>query len=468
MAAAETIERLRYFLRDLSPRVRSRLAAEFERSVLGGAEPAGAEVILDQLRSILREQREGAARVNQAARFFFRPLEPFLVDDVADHRHPGRIARCSLDALWIWVRRDLVPDAATVFSARIGDPLIAADERQATELAHALQDRVVDAIEAAFAAVAEDGDLHDRLLMQIGTPRAQDDATTLLHVLKGRDRLAALAAQLPLQIADLDAHALDRCAVLVEDVMAQDEHLFIYALLAVMRRLSAPWQLIRLGTRAAGSNVAARVAETNYAVAVTVVLTEMERLIDELHHELRNGCAAGVGALLKRLDDCARGLRTELALPVGSTWGRALSTQRFRIGNVLRGEVEKVSARVRRLLGTRHDGEARLLLRLDDAEVEEVAALVEFTCNCRLYAGEFAAGEVAVRALTELRQYLDATVRALLAAIPRSDPVEARFRRSQLDAARRFCGLVFGEDYAEQLARTAERACLAEPVAAVA
>ena len=44
----------------------------------------------------------------------------------------------------------------------------------------------------------------------------------------------------------------------------------------VINRLAAPWQLIRIATRAAESDEAARIAETPYAAAVTIVLGETE------------------------------------------------------------------------------------------------------------------------------------------------------------------------------------------------
>ena len=65
---------------------------------------------------------------------------------------------------------------------------------------------------------------------------------------------------------------LDECKALIEGAAARDGELFLYALLTVMDRMTAPWQLIRLGVKAAGSDTAARVAETNYGVAVNIVL----------------------------------------------------------------------------------------------------------------------------------------------------------------------------------------------------
>jgi len=66
-------------------------------------------------------------------------------------------------------------------------------------------------------------------------------------------------------------------------------------------------------------------------VAVNIVLAELERMVAELRNDLRSGQGIAVGSLLKTIHDSARGLRTELALPVDSTWGRALAVQRTQI-----------------------------------------------------------------------------------------------------------------------------------------
>ena len=96
-------------------------------------------------------------------------------------------------------------------------------------------------------------------------------------------------------------------------------------------------------------------------------------------------------------------LRTELALPVDSTWGRALAAQRTQISDLLRTEIESMPGRVRRLLRPRPPREIRPNSALDPNEVTEVEALVEFVGICRYFAGELAINEMTQRALTELR-----------------------------------------------------------------
>jgi hypothetical protein len=463
MASAETLDRLRQYLSELSPQARALLIGEFERNFLGGNEAAGTDLVLHQLRGIVREQRDGAPRIGHCARLFFKPLEPFLVDDRADHhRHPGRIARGALEMLWTWIRRDLLPDEAKNLADEVTDAMLAGDTARAEDLTRAFQDKAAVAIGEALAAGAEDDRFRRRLLAHIGTARASEDATTLKCVLTGRDALAKLANQLPARIANLTNGQFDECKVLIEEVSAQNGELFLYALLMVMSRLTAPWQVIRFGINAAASDFAARVAETHYGVAVIIVLAELERLIGELHDDLRSGRGVAVGALLKTIHDTARGLRTELDLPIDSTWGRALAASRAQTADLLRAQIELAPGRVRRLLRPRPSSEIRANSVLNPDDVAETEALLEFVGNCRLFAGELELNEMTQRTFSAIQQYLDGATRALLDGLRHAGEADRNFRRSQVDATTRFCAKVFGQDYAALLTRAADVAGAAD------
>lgn len=461
MAGAETtIERLRHYLSQLKPQARSLLIGELERSVLRGEEAAGAdpalqELLLGELRRIVRSERTPTPRTGDAARLFFKPLEPFLVDDRADHKHQGRIARGSIETLWTWIRRDLMREEAAQFSDAVGHILRAGDGPQAEHLARDFQDRAAATIDAALAA-ASDEKTHRRLLAQIGTPRASEDAMTLKSVLQGRDVLATFAAHLPLRIGNLAGERLDECKALVDGLAAREPSLMPYGLLVVMNRLAAPWQLIRLGVKAAGTDIAARIAETPYGVTVPTVLAELDRMIGELRDDLRGGQGVAVGALLKAVHDAARGLRTEIDLPADSTWGRALAAQRAQVSGLVRSQIEAMPARVRRLLRPRPRGEISANGVLDRNEAAETAALVEFVGACRNFAGELALNEMTQRTCTDLQLYLDSATRVLLDGLRQATGAERLFRQSQLDAAVELCSRVFGAEYAAVLGKAAE------------
>jgi hypothetical protein len=233
-----------------------------------------------------------------------------------------------------------------------------------------------------------------------------------------------------------------------------------------MTRLTSSWQLIRFGVKAAGNDTAARVAETQYGISVNIVLAELERMVGELRNDLRSGQGVAVGALLKAIHDAARGLRTELDLPVDSTWGRALAAQRAQISELLRSEIESMPGRVRRLLRARPSSEIRAHSVVDADEVAEVEALVEFVGDCRYFARELAINEMTQRAFNELQQFLDTNTRALLDGLRHAEAADRSFRQSQVDAAARLCAKVFGKDYAALLSKAAEVASTADRKAA--
>ena len=76
--------------------------------------------------------------------------------------------------------------------------------------------------------------------------------------------------------------------------------------------------------------------------------------------------------------------------------------------------------------------------------------------------GELAASEVTLRTFQEIQQYLDGGTRALLDALRMAGEDDRSFRKSQMDAAIKFCGKAFGQDYAALLAKAAETAGGAE------
>lgn len=456
MAGADTIERLQSYLRELPQQARALLLREFERSLLRGEDLGAAELVLQELRRIAREQQAGAPRIGHSARLFFKPLEPFLVDDLGQHRHPGRIARASLDPLWTWIGRDLLPRDSAEMDELISTALQAGDEEKAQYLVRTFQDRVAAALGDNLRSASVDETTRRRMLAQIGTQRAQEDAETLRCVLKARDGLNAMAARLPLQVGNLSSKQLDEYKALIEKTGAPGTELFLYSLLTVRSRLAAPWQLIRFGVKAAGSDTAARVAETPYGVSVNIVLSELERQVLELRDDLRSGRGVATGALLKTIHDSARGLRTELDMPIDSSWGRALSGLRAQIGDTLRAEIESMPGRVRRLLRIRPAANISPQSRIDPQEAAETEALVAFVGTCRHFASELAINEMTQRTYSEMQQFLDNNMNSLLDALRQCGPAERGFRKSQVDVAVRLSGIVFGKDYSAQFAKAAE------------
>ena len=459
----QSIERLREYLRTLKPGARSMLVQELERSLLRGEESAGNEMVLQELRRAIRAEAQRVPRIGDAARLFFTPLEPFLVDARADHKRIGRIARMSLEPIWAWIGRDLIPAEAKALGEDINRALLAGDRAKADQLVRALHERAIQRMREAVAAAGSDEKARRRLAVQVGTPRAIEDLSTMIALLSLRDMLAEFARRLPSHIRAFERDQIDPVKTQLDAAAAQSSletggiakaDVFLYSFILLMDRLAAPWQLIRIATRAAESDAAVRVAETPYAVAVTLVLGEAENMIGELRAELRAG--RPIVSRLKAIHDAARGLSSEIDLSVESPWSRQLATIRGEVSSLLKTEIEMTPGLVRRLLRPRPAKDITPGSLLDSIDVNEAEMRVEFVAACRQYASELAINEVTTRTHSELTVYLESGTKVLLDSLRHSGDADRPFRQSQAEAAIRFCRIVFGSEYAGLLAKAAE------------
>lgn len=462
MADALPNERLRQYLRELKPRARALLAGELERAVLRGERPPGAAVILEELRNDARKDGRKLPRIGNPQRLFFAPVEPFLVDDSPERKHRGRISRVCLAPMWEWISRDLMPDEAKTYVDQVNLLLSANETNGAEQVARAFQALAEQRMREALGAARTDDKLQRRLAAQVGTPRAIEDVREIAAVLKVRDALGVIASRLPPTISNLADEQLENVTVLLDSPIGRHRDVFLYALLVVMSRLGSPWQLIRLGIYAAKSDAAARIAETPFAIAVDVVLADIERMISSLRGSLKAGQSGDVASLLKEIHDAARALHTEMDLSTDSSWARQLAASRTEVAKLLQAEIDNLPARVRRLLRPRNGKEFGAGATLDAGDVSEVETKLVLAAACRHYAGELAISEATRRVTSDLQSYFDSGTQILLDRLRTAPPGERSYRHSQIDAAVRFCAALFGADYASLLAKAADIAAKGE------
>jgi hypothetical protein len=456
MADEVPSERLRQYLRELKPEARDLLAAELERALLRGDAPPAASFILQELRSEARQTGRKLPRLGNPQRLFFNILEPFLVDDIPERKHRGRIPRACIDPVWTWICRDLMAQAAKTYVDQVNILLTAGETAGAEHAARAFQDLAEQRLSEVLASTKGDDALR-RLASQIGMPHALENMREFAAILRAHDALGVIAARLPATIGNLADEQLENVRGLLDSPAVRHRDVFLYALLMVMSRLGSPWQLIRIAIRAAETDVAARVAESPYAVAVDVVLADIGRMIDTLCAGLKAGQSDEVARLLKDLHDAARALHTEMELSVDSAWGRQLAAARAAVAKLLQAEIGDLPGQVRRLLRPRtaRDYPASAL---DAGDVDDVEAKLTLVAACRNYAGELAISEATRRVQSELQNYFDNGIQVLLDRLRTSPAVERTFRQSQVDAAVRFCAQLFGADYAGTLAKAADLA----------
>jgi len=456
MAEAVPNEKLRQYLRELTPEARALLAAELERARLRGENPPGADMILEELRADTRDTSRKLPRLNHAQRLFFAPIEPFLVDDTPERKHRGRISRACLNPIWEWIARDLMPQEAKTYVDQVNLLLAANGRKEAAEVARAFQDLAEQRMREIQATSRSDGKAGRRVAAQIGTPQALEDVREIGAILRVRDALGVIASRLPPSIGNLADDQLDNVKTLLESPIGRHRDVFLYALLLVMSRLGSSWQLIRLAIQAAGSDAAARIAETPFSVAVEIMLADVARMIGALRDSVKAGRGAEVATHLKDVHDAVRGLRTELDFSSDTGWARQLASFRSEVSKLLQAEIENLPGQVRRVLRPRPAKETGPNATLDASDVDEIEAKLVLAAACRNYSAELAFSEATRRVHSDLQNYFDSGTQVLIDRLRTSPPAERTYRQSQVDAAVRFCAALFGADFASTLAKAAQ------------
>src|SRR5262245_51787931 len=466
-SGALPLDRLRQFLRELPSGARSLLMTELEHAVLRGDEIPGGDMLLQEVRAAVRDSggQPSAPRGGAPARAFFRPLEPFLIDIEGNRKAPGRIARATLDPIWTWIARDLVPAETKAYCDGVASALAAGDIEPPDPLVHSFQALAAARMGSTLDAAQSDEKQRRKMAHLIATPDAFNAVRDVQTIVASRDTLDLIAGRLPGHIRNLSESTLNNVmSVLKSPLCPQGLH--PYTLIMVANRLAVPWHLIRLAVKAAESDDVARIAASPYGLAVTITLGDIERMVAEFKADLKRGRTLAVTSLLKCIHDGVRGVRTELDLSGDSAWARQVASIRSDISSVLRAEIESVPGRVRRLVRPRllKDIAHGSVLNADD--VSETEAMIEFVGACRNFASELATSEVTLGTFQEIQQYLDSSTRALLDALRAAGEHDRAFRKSQMDAAIRFCGKAFGQDYATLLTKAADAAHSGERKAA--
>ncbi len=433
---------------------------EFERSIERGEEATVANFVLGELRKIVRAPSEDtAARTDDPMRLVFRPLERFLVDNVPSVR-PGQIRRSSLGPVWMWLGNEGIPDQMRAFEAFLKGTSDAAELERAVR---DVQTAAAEAIAQATGPGPSGGGARQRPAARIGSQSVSEDIVSIGAVLGVRDALDTLNSKLPGQMRAFAESQIKSVMGFLNLPVLQTPQTLPFALSLVMPRLPAPWQIIHLGIYVAASDDELRVAGTPFGVTVTMAIHDLAQLAAALRSDLKRGHFKDLSDHLKTLHDGMRGLRTELDIRTDSAWGRQLTAIRSEIANSLQSEIDSVPGKVRRLLRQGPDKDVTANSRVDSADVEEVAALIDFVATCRNYASELAINEASLRSYTELQQYVESATQTLMESLRALNPTIRAFRLMQVQAAIRFCDVMFGPDYASLMRRAAEMVKPAEP-----
>jgi len=346
-------DQLQEYLQRLTPLARGNLLTELERLELCGAEIPGSPVIMEILRAEFRTNGQTQTRISNHARYFFAPLEPLLVDGAPAHANSGRIQRGSLAAIWEWISRDLLPTMARDYTKQMTELIAADKQREAQRAASTFQTKVVKSLENIVGSPDSVAQIRGRLAAYTASQTAYDDLIKMLGVLRARDALAKFSEALPAKLGKFEDEQVAKVTQLLDAFAKTHADQVPFALTLLGDRLKAPWQLIRLATKAAPTKNAADIAATPYAIAVSMVLDRLEDKRAILRVALKNERVLVAREILVAVYDTEYALRVRIDLLEESDWGKRLDQLMASIAALVESEVSRFPDNVGHVLGSR-------------------------------------------------------------------------------------------------------------------
>ena len=353
------IDRIWEFLQRLSPLTRSCLLTELERMESCGIDMPGSADLQERLRAELRPDGSPEGTPTPS-RYFFAPLDPLLVDGAPEHANSGRIARTSLVPIWEWISRDLLPMMARDYNAQMKLLITAKKAKDVQAAAATFQTKVTKSLEGNLASPEGAERARTKLAHYTASPSAYGDLVKMMGALRASEALAKFAAALPEKIAKFDDPQVSKITALLDSFRKNDPGAVPFALALIAGRLRTPRELLRLATKTARGRSATDIAVSPYAIAVSMVLDQMDDKRIALHLALKKNRVTIARDVLADID------RTEAALRVGireldaSEWGTRLAKIRDGIAVLVEAEVSRFPDQLGHILKSRNNGQGLL------------------------------------------------------------------------------------------------------------
>ena len=319
----QTAEHLIQYLRQLAPQVRRRLLAELERLHLLGEDIPHSEPLVAALRAEFRNTGQNHYRVGNPSRYFFEPLEPVLVDGAPERANSGQIARGSLAPIWSLVTEQLLRSMAADYIANATKAISADKQPEARQMAQAFQKKVLTSLNGQLGSAEGAAGIRDGLMAYTSSHATFDDLKKMLRCLDLQRELDEFARALAPKIARLEGASLDKVLGLLSTLKSRRADAVPFALTIVARRLESPWELLSLATATSDDRAAARIAAGPFAIAVSMVLDQIEQKHHLLLFALRNNRPVRAREIVSEIYRIEQALRTQIELK-GSGWAQRL------------------------------------------------------------------------------------------------------------------------------------------------
>ena len=349
--ASEIRERLSAFLARLAPPTAIKLASGLERARLRGDEGLPYDLILSSLRPALEKVDGPRQGVSDPLRHFCLPFEDFLVDARDPAGHLRQIRRTSIDPVWLWLSRDLLPDALPDLTERIIEHTLANDIAALNSSVAVLHASCSAALFSALEETRKDVAQRRKLERQLGGDEILDDARLMGEALSVAPFLLELEKTLPRDLPSFDDDHVVQVSELYKDASDMAPENAIYIPLATMSRLKAPWQVLRLARKVAGFGNDAALNRSGLSELGEIFLRDIED-ISSFFESLRPGKADlnKMAGDIKRFAAISQGFIGEIDIRRVSDWGHRILAARAKLSASITEEMSRFQQDVAKAL----------------------------------------------------------------------------------------------------------------------
>jgi hypothetical protein len=239
------------------------------------------------------------------------------------------------------------------YTKAINDQVAANNPKEVLKIASAFQTKVVKVLENTLASPEGTEMARAKLSQYTASRFAFDDVVKMLHVLRASDALAKFNENLPERISKFDDGRVAKVTALLNAFRKANPNALPFAIALVARRLKTSWQLIRLATKPAATKSAADVAAAPYAIAVSMVLDQLDDKRLALRIALKHNRVVIARELLVDIYDTEYALKVRIDRIEQSDWGVRLEQLMDAIAALVEAEVSRFPEEVGHIFASR-------------------------------------------------------------------------------------------------------------------
>lgn len=443
MAEGPDHEKLTAFFRELPAAARTKLALAMN-SEAGAAIPFR-DVILAPLLAAQRALGEIPDNV-APEELLLAPLAPFVTPEDIRTKTRGIVTQKSRDRIAQWLVNTGAPEIVKDLAAKL-DGVV--DRKVQDELVDQAQDKLAHQIGEALAK-AETSKAKSRLSVQLGGDQGAADLEDVAIILKRRSLLARFSAEFHLSAGPID-EALKIVKTQLDPLAIKYQDALSFALVLVRQKLPNPQSFVRLAAIAVESTDGSRICETPYARILDLALSEAERNFASARRNTSTEERAAFLKAVRGFGATARALSTEIDLQADGTHARSLAALRREAAESIRGDLQDLAPRVRRLVRPR--GQER---SLEDHEIARLEADLDLLLIARSYAEEIALNALSGRVFTEVKELLDTGTPQLMERLRAADEKTKPGLRARLATVVSVSAKIFGSEYAALMSKAVD------------